>query len=348
VLAVKASWRLALFLALFVGLAGAGIAWAVRSTDVSLRDLGELWRLPVATLFALGALCASLYVTDVMRYRAFGRAVGEPLAWRAAWDASVANFFFSWITPGAALGAPAAIVMLGRRGVSWEGATLIAFGKSVTGTLVILGLAFGVLAAGLGPALDRAALVVLTTGTGVVVAVILVPMIAALWPEASIRRIDRIEAWLARRRVLAGERRRRVVARIGEGLRETVRRLAKLRTGGVAVVVALIASHVLYLSVIVAIGVVLAMAFGATALPAAIGITIVYVAFTYVAPTPGGAGLAEAAATLFYGSILPARDAVLVVLLFRALTFYLEVLVGIVYLGVVGGIRQVLERKVKT
>jgi uncharacterized protein (TIRG00374 family) len=279
-----------------------------------------------------------------MRYRAFGRAVGEPLAWRAAWDASVANFFFSWITPGAALGAPAAIVMLGRRGVSWEGATLIAFGKSMTSTVVLLGLAFVVLATGYGPELDRGAIAVLTTGTGVVVATLLVPMIGALWPAAMIRRVDRTEAWLARRRVFAGERAQRAVARIGDALRETVRRLARLRAGGVAMVVAVVASHLLYLAVLVAIAVVLARGFGATALPEAIGISIVYVAFTYVAPTPGGAGLAEAAATVFYGGILPARDAVVVVLLFRALTFYFEILIGIVYLGIVGGARQILER----
>ena len=345
---MKASWRLGLFLALFVGLAGAGIAWALRSSDVSLRDLAALWRLPVTTLVALGALCTSLYLTDVMRYRAFGRAVGEPLPWRAAWDASVANFFFSWITPGAALGAPAAIVMLGRRGVSWEGAAVIAFGKSLTSTVVILAVSFVVFAAGLGPALDRSALVVLTVGIGLFVATLAVPMIGALWPAPTIRRIDRIEAWLARRRMFAGERRQRIVARIGEGLRETVRRLAKLRAGGAAVAVSLIASHLLYLAVLVAIAVTLAVSFGATALPEAIGISIVYVAFTYVAPTPGGAGLAEAAATLFYGSILPARDAVLVVLLFRALTFYLEIVVGIVYLGIVGGMRQILERRVPT
>jgi uncharacterized protein (TIRG00374 family) len=344
---VKASWRLGLFVALFAGLAGAGIAWAVRSSDMSLADLGQLWRLPVPTLVALAALCTSLYLTDAMRYRAFGRAVGEPLSWRAAWDASVANFFFSWITPGAALGAPAAIVMLGRRGVSWEGAAVIAFGKSLTSTVVILGFAFVAFAAGLGPALDRGALVVLTVGIGLFVATIMVPMIGAVWPDATNRRIDRLEAWLARRRVFTGERRQRVVARLGEGLRETVRRLAKLRAGGAAVAVSLIASHVLYLAVLAAIAVTLAMSFGATALPEAIGISVVYIAFTYVAPTPGGAGLAEATATVFYGSILPARDAVVVVLLFRALTFYLEVAVGIVYLGIVGGTRQILERKVK-
>ena len=104
----------------------------------------------------------------MIRYRVFGRAVGERVSWRAALDATVANFFFSWITPGAALGAPAAIVMLGRRGVSWDAAALIAFGKSLTGTALLILLAFAMLAIGLGPDLDRGTLAVFTTGIGVV------------------------------------------------------------------------------------------------------------------------------------------------------------------------------------
>jgi uncharacterized membrane protein YbhN (UPF0104 family) len=96
--------------------------------------------------------------------------------------------------------------------------------------------------------------------------------------------------------------------------------------------------------VLVAIAVVLAEAFGASSLPHAIGISIVYAAFTYVAPTPGGAGLSEAAATVFYGSILSAHDAMLVVLLFRALTFYLHIVVGVIYVGIIGGTGQILQR----
>ena len=333
-----------MFLALFVALAGGGIYYGVRSSGVTPSDLGELWTLPIGVLLGLLALCGGLYLVDMCRYRVFGRAVGDVVTWRAALDATVANFFFSWITPGAALGAPAAIVMLGRRGVSWEGAALIAFGKSITGTTLLVLLAFAALATGYGPKLDGGALAVFTTGTGILAAMLLVLVAGAMWSEATIRRIDRMEPWLARRRMLRGERAQRIVKKLCEGMRSTVRRLAKLRTGGPAMPFAILGVHLAYNAVLVAIAVVLALAFGATSVPDAIGISIVYTAFTYVAPTPGGAGLSEAAATVFYGSILPARDAVLVVLLFRALTFYLHIVIGIVYLGIVGGTRQILER----
>jgi uncharacterized protein (TIRG00374 family) len=335
--------RLVAFVILFVLLAAAGIAWGVHHAGVTPGDLRVVGKLPTTTIAMLVCLCLAMYTTDMVRYRVFGRAVGEHVTWQAALDASVANFFFSWITPGAALGAPAAIVMLHRRGVSVEGATLIAFGKSLTGTAVLVLIAFAALALGYGPNLDRAAIVVLATGTGVLGAMLLVPIVGALAPRATTAGIDRVERWLSRRRAFAGPRGQRFVAQSGAALRRTVDKLAQLRRGGSAVPVALALSHIVYLAVLVTIAVVLAVSFGAPT-GDAVGISIVYAAFTYVAPTPGGAGLSEAAATVFYGSVLPAHDAMLVVLLFRASTFYLHIVIGVVYLGIVGGARQIMER----
>ncbi|MDQ3335239.1 MAG: flippase-like domain-containing protein [Myxococcota bacterium] len=332
--------RLALFIALFIVLAGAGIWYGVRSSGVTFDDVGALWRLPVATLVALGVLCVLFYVADMFRYRFVGRAVGVHVPWRATLDATIANFFFSWITPGAALGAPAAIVMLGRRGVPWDAAALIAFGKSLTGTAVLILLAFVVMALGLGPELDGGTLAVFTTGIGFVAAMLLVPIVGAIWPAASLRLIARLEAWLLRRK-----RGHKLSVRFCAGLRSAVERLAKLRTGGKLTPMLILLAHLANLGVLVAIATLLAHSFGAASIPHAIGISTVYAAFTYVAPTPGGAGISEAVGPAFYGSILSAHDAVVVVLLFRALTFYLHIVVGTIYLGIVGGTRQILERR---
>jgi uncharacterized protein (TIRG00374 family) len=307
----------------------------VRRSGVRPADLGELWTLPIASLVTILLLCIGLYATDMLRYRLFARAIGERIDWRGALDTSVANFFFSWITPGAALGAPAAIVMLGRRGVTWEGATLIAFGKSVTGTVVLVALAFVAMACGYGPELDGRVFAVFMGGIAVVSPLLLIPLVGVFWPQRLLRGIERLE------RRFTGP----VMTKVCGVLRRTVERLGKLRTGGAAIPVTLLASHAIYLAALVGIAVVLAVGFGATSVLAAIGISTVYAAFSYVAPTPGGAGLSEAAATVFYGSILPAREAVLVVLLFRALTFYLGIAIGLVYLPIVGGTRQILAAK---
>ena len=330
--------RLALFVALFIALAGGGIYYGIHRSGVTLDELGTLWTLPIATLVAIAVLCILFYVADMFRYRFVGQAVGVVVPWRATLDATIANFFFSWITPGAALGAPAAIVMLGRRGVPWDAAALIAFGKSLTGTAVLILLGFGVMAFGLGPSLDGRTLAVFTTGIGIVALMLLVPIIGAIFPAASLRAIDRLDAWLQRRK-----RGKHIGERFCAGLRSAVERLAKLRTGGKLVPFLILLSHLADLGVLVAIATVLAHAFGATSIPKALGISIVYAAFTYVAPTPGGAGLSEAVGPAFYGAVLNAHDATLVVLLFRALTFYLHIVVGVIYLGIVGGTRQILE-----
>jgi uncharacterized protein (TIRG00374 family) len=335
--------RLALFVGLFIVLAGGGIWYGVHRSGVTMHDIGALWRLPVVTLISLGLLCVLFYLADMLRYRFVGRAVGEHVSWRAALDATIANFFFSWITPGAALGAPAAIVMLGRRGVPWDAAALIAFGKSLTGTAVLIVLAFIVMAVGLGPDLDGRTLAVFTTGICVVAAMLLLPIFGAIWPQPSLRAIARLEGWLGRR--VKSERGTRIATKLCGGMRSAVERLAKLRSGGAITPLLILLAHLADLGVLVAIATVLAHAFGATSIPRAIGISTVYAAFTYVAPTPGGAGISEAVGPAFYGGVLNAHDAVLVVLLFRALTFYLHIFVGIIYLGIVGGTRQILEKR---
>ena len=59
--------------------------------------------------------------------------------------------------------------------------------------------------------------------------------------------------------------------------------------------------------------------------------------FTYLAPTPGAAGLAEAMALPFFGPLLPAGKAVLFVLSYRALLLYLQVGFGVPYMLFAGG-----------
>jgi hypothetical protein len=60
-------------------------------------------------------------------------------------------------------------------------------------------------------------------------------------------------------------------------------------------------------------------------------IAIVYQAFTYIAPTPG---IAEAGAGAFFAGLLGDGGAFAVVVLFRALTAYLQIAIGLVYLPV--------------
>jgi uncharacterized membrane protein YbhN (UPF0104 family) len=54
----------------------------------------------------------------------------------------------------------------------------------------------------------------------------------------------------------------------------------------------------------------------------------------FALPTPGGAGPSEAAAVVMFGDLLPPADAILVVAVFRVATFYLQVVIGVVFLAI--------------
>ncbi len=347
----KKRLRVVLFITLSLVLILGGAAWAIRRSGVSAADLKALMELPAGTLLAVAALCAAIYGTDVYRYQALGRALGVTVGARAALEASIANFFFAWTTPGAALGAPAAIVMLKRRGVAWESATLISLGKSFLSTAIVLALAFIALAAGIGPALGPEIHAVLVAGTGAVTLVLGLGLADVFFPGRFLGFVDRAEVWARRRGLVTGGPASRLKGRIltglARGLRDLISRLAYLRRAGLAAVLKIAASQLAFFAVYVAVAVVLAAALEADSLVRAAGASTVYVAFSYVAPTPGGAGLSEAAATLFYGSILPPARAVILALLFRALTFYLQIAVGILYLPFAGGWKEILESSAK-
>ncbi len=335
---MSSRFRLPLLFLLWLVLVTAGVTLAVRFSGVSARDLGRLLTLPWPTVLLLAVLCAGLYASDAVRYRLLGEAVGTPVGWRTALETSIANYFFGWITPGGAFGAPAAVVVLARR-VPWDAAAVIAFGKSITGSAFILLLAFVALAAGIGPSFGSEIRWILAVGTGVVTVTLAIPMIGAFFPRRSLAAIDRMEArFEASGRGPAASRAILAVARV---LRSSVERLARLCAGGVALAVKLGLAHLAFYVAFIGVAVVLAMALGADSWLDAIGVSTVFLAFSYVAPTPGGAGLSESTALIFYGSLLPPPEAVAVVLLSRALTFYLQIAVGAVYLPVAGGVREI-------
>ena len=86
------------------------------------------------------------------------------------------------------------------------------------------------------------------------------------------------------------------------------------------------------------------MEFGAAPASEAAAVSLVYLGFIYVAPTPGASGLSEATALTFFGSLVDPPSAVMVVFLFRFITLYLHLVVGIVYLSIVGGAEEILAR----
>jgi glycosyltransferase 2 family protein len=322
--------RLLAFGALFVALTVGGAVWALWRAPVRLADLGVLWE--PRTVLVLGLLCAGIYLTDVLRYQALGAALATRVTWRAGLDASVANFFFSWITPGSTFGAPAAIYLLGRRGVPWDAAVVIAFAKAFTGVAVIVLLSLGFVACGLGPTYDATLVGVILFGGGVFTLLLGLGCLAAFRPVAAQRVVGGFFARFRRGASVAA-----VTSR-------SIDRLSQLRAGGWRPLAHLALTHLGYFAVFAAVGVVLLERFGCPPGVRAFAAVIVYIAFTYLAPTPGGAGFAEAMALPFFGPLLPPGKAVMFVLCFRGLTLYLQVGFGIPYMLISGGLGEMTRR----
>ena len=332
--------RLMLFGALFVGLTTAGALWALSRAPVQLRDLYAVFAgQPAGVLAAIAASCVAIYITDIVRYRSLGRAVGTYVDWKAGLDASVANFLFSWVFPGSTFGAPATIYMLGRRGVPWDAAVVIAFGKAFTGVAVIVIASLVFVGLGLGPAYDGAVLAIVLFGGSVFATLFGLLVAAAFRPEPARGFVGRVFGRIADR-----FGRGRVVTAFERTTLQSIDRLVQLRRGGAMPLVHLAATHALYFLAFGALGVALLHALGGDIALRSFAAVIVYLMFTYLAPTPGGAGFAEAMAIPFFGPLLPADKAVVFVLCFRGIALYLQVGIGVPYLLFAGAMRAIITR----
>jgi glycosyltransferase 2 family protein len=332
--------RLVLFGALFVALTAGGALWALSRAPVRLDDLYAVFaEQPVGVLGAIAAACIAIYVTDILRYRSLGRAVGTHVDWKGGLDASVANFLFSWVFPGSTFGAPASIYMLGRRGVPWDAAVVIAFGKAFTGVAVVVIASLAFVAFGLGPAYDGSVLAILLFGGSVFATLFAMLVAAAFRPERARAFVGRVFGRIAGR---LG--RGRVVTAFERTTLQSIDRLVQLRRGGAGPLVHLAATHVLYFIAFGALGTALLYALGGAIDIRSFAAVIVYLMFTYLAPTPGGAGFAEAMAIPFFGPLLPADKAVMFVLCFRGLALYLQVGIGVPYLLLAGAMRGIITR----
>ena len=335
--------RLVILLGLFIVLTALGVWWA----SPNRAELARAWRhfasLPAAIHGGVAGLAIGLLGAEMLRLVVMGRALGAKVGFWAALDATIANNFFSWITPGSALGEPAATYMLGRRGVPWDAAVLIAFGKFAISFAFIFGAAFLLVAAGLGPPIPSWVLLPIAGAVGFFALLFAVLVMAAFWPERAVGIIESLQRALAARRLFQGERAGRALGAICKTAQSSVERLGRFRQAGLGHWLAILATQVLYHAVFIGVFLLLAAAFEARSLADTVPVAIVYQGFLYLAPTPGSSGLGEASANVFFGDLLPGGAAFTVVVLFRAFTYYLHVLLGLVYLPLVGGLREILQ-----
>ncbi len=325
----------------FVGCTAFALWWVAPGRDMLGYTGRALAGLGTGNLVIVVAIALSAIAAEMLRLYVFGRVIGIRVGARAAFDASIANDLFSWISPGGLAGEPASVYMMSRRGVPLDGALAITFAKFATSFAAIYGVGAVLLFLGYGPPIAPWAIVSIacTIAFGVVLCGSF--LAGTIWPQHVARWIVALESWLLRRWLLRGPFATRIVSRAVGVAQRSIDRLAAFRAARARDWIAIVASHVLYYAVYIGLLVVLAWLFDARSLAAIVPIAIIYQGFTFIAPVPG---IPEASAAIFFGAQLGDADAWLVVLLFRALTAYLQVGLGLLYLPVIGAMRALLQR----
>ncbi|MBL0217277.1 MAG: flippase-like domain-containing protein [Myxococcales bacterium] len=295
---------------------------------------------PVATLAIIVGGALGLVATEAIRISVIGRLVGARVTRRDAWDAAVANHLMTAITPQVGLGEPTVAYLLHTRGVAWDAAVAIPFLKFTTSLALVFAIGAGLVVAGYGPPVDGwiaasglalfAAIAVVTVGV----------LVVCGRPALARRMITRVRGWAARRRWFASaawQGRITSAAEVAERMIERLDRVRRTTWRGAAILVLV---HLLYYASYIAPLVGLALVLGDPPLVALTLRALIYLCFVFAMPTPGGAGPSEAAAGLFFADLVAPADAIVVVAVFRAATFYLQLAIGIVYLPVMTALRN--------
>lgn len=327
----KHSWVWVLVL---VALGAVGIYLGAPDPGALRGAWARLREYPGATLAIVVGGALGLVATEALRIAVIARFAGARIRVRDAWDAAVANHVMTAVTPQVGLGEPTVAYTLNRRGVPWDAAVAVPFVKFTTSLALVFILGALLVALGFGPPVEawmtRTAIVWFGGIAVVTSAVILVcssERLATRWIRAA-------ERWTARRRWLSGARWQARIARAADVAAQTVARLAVMRSRRGLLVVALVAVHLVYYLSYVAPLVGLALVLGDPPLGPLVLRALVFVCFVFASPTPGGVGTSEAAAGLFFADLVAKTDAIIVVVVFRGATYYLQLAIGALYLPV--------------
>ncbi|HLL23990.1 MAG TPA: lysylphosphatidylglycerol synthase transmembrane domain-containing protein [Kofleriaceae bacterium] len=328
-IAPKHSW---VWMVLLAASGALGIYVAAPDTAVLHAAWSRLADVPIAALAIVIAGALGLVATEALRIAVIGRIAGARVGARDAWDAAVANHVMTAVTPQVGLGEPTVAYTLAKRGVPWDAAVAIPFVKFTTSLALVFVLGAVLVATGFGPKTEAW----LTAGAIVwfgAIAAITVLVIAVCSSErVAPRWIAAIARWTKRRRVLAKWQDR--ITRAEAVTSRTVLRVAAVR--GVTAIDAalLVVVHLVYYASYIAPLVGLAVVLGDPPFVTLCLRSMVYLCFVFAMPTPGGVGPSEAAAAWFFGDLVAPADAIVIVVVFRASTFYLQLAIGALYLPI--------------
>lgn len=305
-----------------------GIYFAAPATSVLRAAWARLAEVPIAAIAIVVGGALGLVATEALRIGVIARIAGVRVRAHDAWDAAVANHVMTAVTPQVGLGEPTVAYTLAKRGVPWDAAVAIPFVKFTTSLALVFLLGAILVAAGFGPATSRW----FASWFGAIAVITLLVIAACSSARLATRWIARFAGWAMRRRVLA--KRHAGITRMAEVASRTVERLATVRGATAIDAAILVGVHLVYYASYIAPLVGLALVLGDPPLVALCLRALVYLCFVFAMPTPGGVGPSEAAAAWFFGDLVTPADAIVIVVVFRASTFYLQLAIGALYLPI--------------
>jgi len=326
--APKHSW---VWLVVLVGSGAIGIYLAAPATDVLDAAWSRLADVPAAAISIVVVGALGLVATEALRIAVIGRIAGARVRVRDAWDAAVANHVMTAVTPQVGLGEPTVAYTLAKRGVPWDAAVAIPFVKFTTSLALVFVLGAVLVATGFGPPVEpwmtRAA--IMWFGATAVIAIFVIAVCSSA--RIATRWIPRLAGWLRRRRK---SEKWDGVTRAEKVALRTVTRLATVRRISKTEALLLLGVHLVYYASYIAPLVGLACVLGDPPFVTLCLRALVYLCFVFAIPTPGGVGPSEAAAAWFFGDLVAPADAIVVVVVFRASTCYLQLAIGVLYLPI--------------
>lgn len=271
---------------------------------LNLRDL--------AVLLGMGAI---IYIADAIRFIIFSNLFYHKISFNKALNCVFANFFFSWLTPGASMGAPASAYIMHLDGLNLTKAMSICLFKGITGICSFIALAFGI--SYFYPSLfsHTPGFLILLNSTFFLYLMFVAPPLVLFLFKNKLNELYN----------------KPIKFKFVVKIIEVAKMISELKIRGIFPLIVAFISHFVFLFLFLLPGIWIYLKFDPN-LHSAFVKNFLFFVFSVVSPTPGGIGLSEASSLYFYKDPIGVHAAILVAMAFRLFTFYLQIIIGIVYL----------------
>ncbi len=316
-----------LFILLSFALIIGGVYYAIAKTNLTIADAVEFLSISKGVLAAFISLSLVLYALDSFRYTLVGKVLGVKISFLQGLELSIINFFFSWISPWGLLGPTATAYYLRKLQVPVSKGVVFSFAKSFTGVFLLLLVA--IVAASLSSNnLASSPFVMSTIYSSIAFFTIFFGVSSFI--AVKLEWINKVDTWATSLRDKSF-----LEKGLGVGLRSLSKLAAQIHEilqAGTKGLLLIVFSHLVYIFVLIsALVFILFIIGGATDLNV-ISPAIVHLTLSYIAPTPNGAGISEMLIHQFFDPYMPYNRAVVAIIFFRSITFYLQIVIGLSYM----------------